>query len=433
MNCNDIEELLTAYLERTTTPEEQAEVINHLNSCPRCRREIELLRATQESLGDTMKLAASQVEPPPESWQIIAKNAGIKARDKKVFPLRPRLAWLAVPLFILIVAVFTINFFTSTGGGFGAQKVEPPSVISDGYGGAILAWVDEPYGRGIYTQNIDAEGNLLWGDGILIRCNIDGLPHIANNEEGGAVIYWQYKHTYYAQHISSSGDILWDKGGIPLGDVPPEYASFPTSSGWQLSYDEKTISVSGASGIVIYKNPSFDTLGYSRAIDDGMGGVIVASRAGEGRSLSQTYSVYVQRIDAAGNRLWGDGGLEVQHVGSSPLLLIIAALVILLTSLVIFGVFRGSELARRLTAISAVLISTIALFGCVLILFTSGHPWFYITNVPVNVLAISVIPIAGFILATFGFLKKTGSRLLMTPIMLYCLLVVVLVIFLFFS
>ena len=433
MNCNDIEELLMAYLEGTTTPKEQAEVINHLNSCPRCRREIDLLRATQKSLGNTMKIAALQVEPPSESWQIIAEKAGIKARDKKVSPTGPKLAWLAVPLFILMVAVFTISLFTSPGLGFGARKVNPPSVISDRYGGAILAWIDQPYGRGIYTQHIDAEGDLLWGDGIIIRCDVDGLPHIANDEEDGAVIYWQYKHAYYAQHISSSGDILWDKGGIPLGDVPPEYASFPTSSGWQLSYDEKAISVSGASGVVIYKNPSFDTLGYSRAIDDGMGGVIVASRAGEGRSLSQTYSVYAQRIDATGNRLWGEGGLEVQHIGSSPLLLIITALVILLTSLIIFGVFRGSELSRRLTAISAVLISTIALFGCVLIFFTSGHPWFYTTNVPVNIVAISAVSIVGFILAAFGFLKKTSSRWAMTPIMLYCLLVVALVVFLFFS
>jgi len=433
MNCDDIEELLMAYLDGNVTSEEQAEVINHLNSCPHCRREIELLRITKKSLGNAMKLAASRVDPPSGSWQIIAEKAGIKARDKQAFYPRHGLAWPVVPLSILIVAVLTISLFIIPGLGFGARKVDPPSIISDSYGGAILAWIDELYGRGIYAQHIDAEGNLLWGDGTLIRCDIDGLPYIANDGGGGAVIYWQYRHAYYAQHIGSSGDILWDKGGMPLDDVPPEYASIPTSSGWQLSHDVKAISVSGARVVVIYKNPSFDTLGYSRAIDDGMGGVIVASRAGEGRSLAQTYSVYAQRIDATGNRLWGEGGLEVQYIGSSPLLLIIAALVIIFTSLIIFGFYRGSELARTLTAISAVLISSTALFGCELIFFPLNHPWFYITNVPVNTVATSAIAIVGLILATFGFLKKTSSRWATTPIMLYCLLVVALVVFLFFS
>jgi len=50
MNCKEIREFLTAYLDGEVTPEEKAYIESHVPGCPDCRAELEAMSAMQTNL-----------------------------------------------------------------------------------------------------------------------------------------------------------------------------------------------------------------------------------------------------------------------------------------------------------------------------------------------------------------------------------------------
>ena len=68
------------------------------------------------------------------------------------------------------------------------------SMISDGYGGTIMAWFDSrTASTSIYVQRIDAAGIPQWGiTGLVIGYEVasQGLSMISDGQ-GGAIITWQ--------------------------------------------------------------------------------------------------------------------------------------------------------------------------------------------------------------------------------------------------
>ena len=74
MNCKDISKLFTAYLDGEVTPEEQEQIRAHLSTCPRCRKELEALAATQYNLRQALRVTAAGVTPSPQIW------AGLRQR-----------------------------------------------------------------------------------------------------------------------------------------------------------------------------------------------------------------------------------------------------------------------------------------------------------------------------------------------------------------
>jgi len=96
--------------------------------------------------------------------------------------------------------------------------------------------------------------------------------------EGGAFVAWLDGRSFnniYVQRINEVGVSQWMLNGIPPTAVPP---SSPTEP---------------------------------RMVTDGQGGVIVAWAA----RLASTNKVHVQRMDAAGNRLWAENGVVVCPAG----------------------------------------------------------------------------------------------------------------------
>ena len=302
MDCKDIDNLLTAYLEGEVTPKEEEQVKKHLAECPHCRGELESLVGLRDKLRSGLKLKASLAEPPPGSWEKIVEETGIKKQEEKPNAKKSILNWLAAPVCISLLAILLVGF-AGMFGGMAPPPPEPPILVGDGDGGAIVVWKDFPYysSGGIYAQYVDAEGHLLWGEnGIKVFDCEPGcetyLSEATSDGGGGVIVYWKYviyrgDDVGYAQHISRDGEMLWGNDGIPSEDVPEEYALISPDSSSELGYDVVAVSISGTS-VVIYEDPPFKTLGYSRVIDDSSGGVIVASRASEGGSYSQTYSVY---------------------------------------------------------------------------------------------------------------------------------------------
>ncbi|NIM20118.1 MAG: T9SS type A sorting domain-containing protein [Candidatus Latescibacteria bacterium] len=161
----------------------------------------------------------------------------------------------------------------------GTDMKDSQVMVSDGSGGAIIAWRDN---RGtyttIYTQRIDAMGNVLWVDsGVLAAiATVDHTyPQIISDGAGGAIVSW-YQGTapefdIYAQRIDFNGNTLW-----------------------------------GPTGVAICTATNFQA--YALLVPDGAGGAILTWR--DGRSLVD-YDVYAQRIDTNGNVLWTPNGVAV--------------------------------------------------------------------------------------------------------------------------
>jgi predicted lipoprotein with Yx(FWY)xxD motif len=155
-----------------------------------------------------------------------------------------------------------------------------PVIVSDGAGGAIVAWYDQRSGNSdndIYTQRVNASGTPQWTANGVALCSLAGDqegPQIISDDAGGAIVAW-YDHRsgsydIYAQRVNASGAVQWTANGVALC----------TATGNQYS-----------SGIV----------------SDGAGGAIVAwddQRSGN-------YDIYVQRVNASGVVQWTANGVAL--------------------------------------------------------------------------------------------------------------------------
>ena len=95
-------------------------------------------------------------------------------------------------------------------------------------GEGIFVWSDTRYGmRNIFAHKIDQNGNLLWGlDGAVVT-NLPGRqedPVAITDGEGGAFIAWvDYRFDaegdIFLQHVNSNGEILLDSNGVALAQA----------------------------------------------------------------------------------------------------------------------------------------------------------------------------------------------------------------------
>ena len=103
-----------------------------------------------------------------------------------------------------------------------------PDLISDGAGGAILAWSDyRVLGFDIYAQHVLASSanDPAWpvdGRAICTAPNHQREPHLVSDGAGGAIISWQDMRVgeldVYAQHLKSNGAVnpVWPADGRAL-------------------------------------------------------------------------------------------------------------------------------------------------------------------------------------------------------------------------
>jgi hypothetical protein len=158
-----------------------------------------------------------------------------------------------------------------------------PVIVSDGLGGAIVAWVDhrtgdDPASQDIYAQRINANGVTQWVADVAV-CdwpNGQWYPMITTDGSFGAIITWQDRRSnshddIYAQRVSQAGAVSWVDDGVALCLAPANQAS-------------------------------------PRIVSDGMGGAIMAWIDHRTSSLGD---VYAQRINAAGAVQWPTDGITV--------------------------------------------------------------------------------------------------------------------------
>jgi len=68
MDCKEINELFTSFLDGETTPTEKEQIQQHLEVCPLCREELDELSLAQAKLRQTLNVAAESVEHSEKAW-----------------------------------------------------------------------------------------------------------------------------------------------------------------------------------------------------------------------------------------------------------------------------------------------------------------------------------------------------------------------------
>lgn len=157
-----------------------------------------------------------------------------------------------------------------------SEFVGEVDIASDGAGGAIITWPSPLYDdSNIYVQRVDASGNMLWQQNGVAICTAEDFqkhPRIAPDGSGGAIITWQDERTgyrAYAQKINASGEIQWTENGILVCSGVHER--------------------------------------YPKIVSDGVGGAFIVWND----LRNSNWDLYAQRIDSDGNYLWDSEGVAV--------------------------------------------------------------------------------------------------------------------------
>src|SRR5262245_30682928 len=212
-----------------------------------------------------------------------------------------------------------------------------PVATSDEAGGAIVVWEDNrneaTAGVDVYAQRIDAGGFAMWTPGGIPLCTEAGdqdFLAIVSDGAGGAIVAWHdaragsANQTIYAQRISSVGSLLWRADGVSLCSAPPVQrfhsvvsdgahgaivAWVDTRSGALDIYAQR-VDASGAIKWSSNAAPVCTVAGLQDAVliaVDGSGGAIV----GWTDERNGPADIYAQRLDAAGAPVWTVNGVAV--------------------------------------------------------------------------------------------------------------------------
>jgi hypothetical protein len=214
------------------------------------------------------------------------------------------------------------------------------AIIPDGAGGAIIAWNDFRNGVwDIYAQRINASGVRQWAaDGVAV-CNAAGdqlVPVIVSDGAGGAIVAWRdYRSGFYwavyAQRVNASGTAQWTANGVEIGAVNNQYDLSIVSDGasgailtWDVDdftpfHDIYAQRINGA-GVKQWGSSSLplcvngNDQNSPRVVTDGAGGAVFAWR--DFRS-GTSWDVFGQRVNAAGTIQWGPNGFGVSTDASN--------------------------------------------------------------------------------------------------------------------
>ena len=192
-------------------------------------------------------------------------------------------------------------------------------------GCAIYVWSDTKLGeRDLWAQKVDAQGNLVWGDPVLIDGKPDRQedPVITMTTNGDFIVAWidfcfDPDGDVYAQKISSDGQLLWGEGGKPVC----------TTTGTQIGLNIEADNAGGA--FIVWsdsRNPSKDIYGQrlSQSGDPlwALNGIPIANGEGEeeqntmlpdgqgGMMIAYTHKyvdnedIFMKRFNASGTMVW---------------------------------------------------------------------------------------------------------------------------------
>lgn len=243
-------------------------------------------------------------------------------------------------LIILIAFLFFIAWNNNPGVNTPVSTADnvqkEPRLVSDGSGGAVIAWEDSRNGidEDIFAQRLDANGNPLWAaNGIAVSTPVgpQRYPQVAADNAGGFVITWYDRrngksYDIYAQRLDASGKPQWSENGIIIcaadGDQYDPRIVPGSEGGVIITWQDRR----NGNDYDIYAQ-QIDSLGKIKwatdgvaicsekedqenpqPVPDGKNGVIVTW---QDRRNGNNFDIYAQRLDAAGSAQWLANGTVV--------------------------------------------------------------------------------------------------------------------------
>jgi len=212
-----------------------------------------------------------------------------------------------------------------------------PLIVSDGAGGAIISWLDnrdrDVLGPSIYAQRVNAAGQLRWpSDGVRLGYGNDFgefyLHDMVSDGAGGAVVAWpQSRDTtgIYAQRVDSSGMTRWADGGVVVRATFYNFQSpaliedgtggcivlcTETGQVYAQRINGEGVRVWPESGV--YLGTPTGSQYKPNGCPSGLGGTIITWLDYSGGA-----GIYAQRLDAAGQPAWEPGGVSLGAVQGS--------------------------------------------------------------------------------------------------------------------
>jgi len=219
-----------------------------------------------------------------------------------------------------------------------------PAIVSDGSGGSIIAWQDYRSGNyNIYAQRVNSSGGVVWTANGVAICTADSnqqQPQIVSDGSGGAIIAWQdYRNgvtsDIYAQRVNSSGAVQWSANGVPISTAAFEQFNIAMISdglgGAIFTWEDNRANVINcpdiytqrvdASGAILWTANGVSICNEAsaqhnpRLVSDGSGGAFITwqdDRAGN-------YDIYTQRIASGGAVQWTTNGVATCTMGTDQL------------------------------------------------------------------------------------------------------------------
>ena len=203
-------------------------------------------------------------------------------------------------------------------------------IISDGSGGAILAWTDNRQGSGydIVVSKINSSGTVQWWTFACGPTGDQDYPEIISDGSGGAIVTWMDFRTglcdIYARRVNSAGTALWTTDGVAITTATNAQQNqrmvSDGSGGAIITWEDKR----GGTYFHIYAgrvNSNGNVQGTLNGVDvavtgtpwpqevpcissDIPGSAIIAWQDYRGGH----YDIYAQRLDISLASQWGSGG-----------------------------------------------------------------------------------------------------------------------------
>ena len=197
------------------------------------------------------------------------------------------------------ILLWTVGGVVVTAAAYGQQAAK---IVTDGNGGAIIAWQDFRNGSDydIYAQRMDGVSNALWtADGVAL-CTTAGTQYISEivtDENGGAIVSWNdfagSDRKVFAQRVNRNGLSQWTANGslvctgtdnqLAYGMIPDGAGGFLVAMTDNRSGDDDIYlqRVSGefggaswtSQGIPVCDHPEVQE--FCLLVSDGQGGAIV--------------------------------------------------------------------------------------------------------------------------------------------------------------
>jgi len=227
-----------------------------------------------------------------------------------------------------------------------------PKVTATASGGAVVAWPKSGTDYTVCVQKISSTGSLMWGAaGITISSSTGErieAPDVTTGGGESAIVIWKASSgmpwspisRMLTQKYSAEGAELWNPGGLLIYDLGhisawtyPSILSDASGGAFYCWYDSPSLSqfdvrvmhVSSDGALVFPLNGvlasinsvdrlhMYPSLSYFPATNS-----LFTFWVEENVNQNQ-YGVYGQRFSPAGDRLWGNGGLEFVSLGANQI------------------------------------------------------------------------------------------------------------------